>query len=375
MRPRYSLACKIWLVLTISLNVSAGFAQSSNTKSSKILDSLKARLNSLPETDTSRYSLIYRLAAKTRYNDAAYAINLLKQNITSAQKTKGDSIAGYYYEIMGDAYWHLGKYDSSIISYQSALNIYSKENNMRLRADVLASIGYVLMEKGDLTAALSHLLEAHQLAEATKSSEQSVAVISYLAILYERMGNWNKALEMHRQTALHYQSTNNKYNLGQVYSNIGQAHFNLYNNDSAKFYFYKAITIFSDLGEKKGIANIYLNLSEIEKYEKDYVSSLNHVEQARKNFEEIGDAGGYAMSLYQSGDLHFETKDFSAAKNDFEKCYSHMMESGNTYRLKATLRKLGQCFFHLNDLQKAWKYQEEYIRINDSLYSAETAKP
>lgn len=185
------------------------FCSFTATSQSVKIDSLK-KLLALPQHDTNRVTLLWKLAEQYQFFKPDTTIQLAQQAQMLAQHiayTEGESRS---FAVMATGQYLLGNYTASLNNYMQKLKIEEKRSSVRNYASALNNIGLIYILLSDYDNALSYLYRADSTVHAAGGAVQ-------------------KELE------------------NNIFTNLGETFYKMKRTDSAKYYFSAAL--------KTGLAN------------------------------------------------------------------------------------------------------------------------
>ena len=399
-------------------------------------DSLKMALTNAKQ-DTEKINTLIRLAGAIEANNPDTAIMLCNQSLAMSRSIswkKGIIYSQYdlgiFYEIKGSVNIALAYEDSALALsekenikgklssiYNILGNIYSDQNNYSVGldyyfkslaidslsvshaiADVCSNIGLDYQEMGNYVKAEDYYFKAQRIYETENNKEGLATVASNLGNLYNLQGDYKKGLESNFAAEQIDSSINNQENLILDYQNIGNEYLPLHNYKKALEYGFKGIY----LSEKIGILNnLYSGLSNVGLtfiyiYEADsaakgftytlnnkqiYLSHTALLDSALK-YEQISivyansvnNKVGLLTATREIGDIFNLRKDYQKAILFYQRAYD-LADSINVLQEKMeNSRVLGHTFAKVGNYPLAYKYLDNAIRLNDSLFGEEKQK-
>lgn len=172
-------------------------------------------------------------------------------------------------------------------------------------------IGLNYSELSDFPNALKYLMISLKMAEEKGDSSMVQSTKLGLANMYFRMSDWQKSLEYYQSTLKYFLKSDEKYNTGTAYLNIGAVYCDgLHDYKTALDYFTKADKVFQEIGNT-GISNlIYNNTGAAYMNLKEYTKALNYFGKALKISSQSGNLTSKALNHLNIGELYL-----SIAKN------------------------------------------------------------
>jgi two-component system, NtrC family, sensor kinase len=287
------------------------------------------------------------------------------------------------------------KPDSSVYFAEQQLMLARKLNLKLNEADALAQMGYALLNMGNYPRSLQTLLSALAIAEDSKSEQiilpdkyinleeflkrpvtaymlrltQLARVHNFLAILYDNNNNYEKELFHFLQGRQLVEQTGNIPVLCRINNNLGRVYLYLKKSDSALICEQKAYDLSMQIGYKKYLGSILLNLGRIQ-------SALGNKQLATEYFKRAIAASieqnylrGVVAGNLLLADFYKET-----GKRDSSLHYANaalgVAHSLNSPALLLRSYTSLAAFYRSTNNDSTVKYQELIIKTNDSLFNS-----
>lgn len=242
-----------------------------------------------------------------------------------------------------------------------ALDAFKKSNNPKgiLMANMV--IGTAFGYSDNLTEAINRFKIAHKIADSLGDDNRTALSLTQIATTYTHMQKHDSALYFYRQAEQYY-STEDLYNLINLYTYYAEVFVNLDQQDSAKYYFEKSLELNENFGDSQSVASCYTGLSKVYYAEGDYQKAEAYASKALdiiERFEQVF----IEEVLYQSLYKIYLAEDNSKKAGEFFDKYLAIRDST---RAKAIVSKLQEFEFKYN-LEKAEKENETLISQNSAI--------
>ncbi len=126
----------------------------------------------------------------------------------------------------------------------------------------------------------------------------------------------------------------------------------------------KSLTLWRELGDKRGMATALHTLGHVAENQADYGHANTHFEESLLLFRELGDKWGISWSLNCLGHVALTQGDDSRAKPLFEESLALCRETGDKWRTAYTLRNLGNVAGMRADYQRAMSSLDEGLALS-----------
>jgi non-specific serine/threonine protein kinase len=180
-------------------------------------------------------------------------------------------------------------------------------------------------------------------------------------------GDYTEAREFHEQTMSIYQELGDKRGVGSQYVNLGVIASYQSNHRLACSLYEQAVPVFRELGNRVGLANALANMGMAAGELGDYALARARLEEALQLRRELGDQQSIA---YELGWLAF----IAQQEEDYEQAMALRRESLAIFRtlnvqggIAGALEQLGWIAFVQRDYQMAHVYYEEALEIHKKL--------
>lgn len=290
--------------------------------------------------------------------------------LEKSQKAKDSVSMSKAYIYLGDYYSSQASSDSAFACYYKAEKIYLATNDFYNLAKTRLSKALLQFNEGDYYGSEKAVFNALNVIKGNKNNDVLYEAYNLLGILNNELGEYEKAIEFHNKAIA---SIDNNLIPAEFQSkatslnNIGFVYQNLDDYKKANFYFKKGL-------EEK---NLYSQKPEL------YAILLDNLAYSRFKLnqnEELPDLFYKALKIRDSLQLtagitasKMHLSEYYAVKKDTAKAihYSNqaLLVSKRTKNFRNVLVALKQ--LSLIQPEKASKYSEDYIHLNDSLQKAE----
>ncbi|MEL1255708.1 tetratricopeptide repeat protein [Flavobacterium sp. DGU38] len=290
--------------------------------------------------------------------------------LEKAQKANDSVSMSKAYTYLGDYYSSQAISDSAFLYYFKAEKIYTDSNSFYNLAKTRLSKALLQFNEGDFYGSEKAVFNALRVIKGKNNNDILYEAYNLLGVIYNELGDYEKAIEFHNKAIA---SIDNNLIPAEFQSkatslnNIGFVYQNLNDYKKANFYFKKGL-------EEK---NLYNQKPEL------YAILLDNLAYSRFKLnqnEELPDLFYKALKIRDSLQLtagitasKMHLSEYYAVKKDTAKAihYSNqaLLVSKRTKNFRNVLVALKQ--LSLIQPEKASKYSEDYIHLNDSLQKAE----
>ncbi len=281
----------------------------------------------------------------------------------------------------------LGKVEVALSNYEKALEINKEENDKKGIAGSLNNIGYVYSNQGNIPLALDYYLKGLKIQEEIKDNEGMALTLNNIGAVYKSQRDFEKALDYYSRSLKLKQEMGDKQGVAISLNNIGllykiQAGITETTNPpeskalikTALNYYDKSLKIREEIGDKKGIANVYNNIGVIYENDGDLGKALDYYLKGLTIREIINDKEGITLSYNSLGAVYLKQQNYGQAENYGLKALKLAQELGYPQDIGYAAQSLYEFYKVRNDGMKALSYFELYTVMKDSINNTETQK-
>ena len=144
---------------------------------------------------------------------------------------------------------------------------------------------------------------------------------------------------------------------------------NFRGDTASMFYLAKALSIFTELGNKRGIAATLNNQNSIYMSQGQFSKALDVLFQSLKLFNEMQDKEAVGAVTNQIGVNYEGQNDYTTALEYFLKALTIRREIGDEHGVAFTLTRIGDMYFKLSQLQQALDYYKQSLKLAQTIKS------
>lgn len=331
-------------------------------------------------TDSQKVDILNRLSRLLFYSNPDSARYFADQAFNIADKKGFNNKKAYSLVTYGFIYDETGDYDSSILNYQKAIDIYNKTENKEGLSYAILNKGLVYMHMGNYTNALKSFQEASEIANDIEYPRILGASYINMGIIQRKQGNYSKALEYYTEALEIFKSHNQTRNVANAYSNMGVVRTDMGNHKIALKNFKTALKTYKDIEDKRGTAINYANIAGIHEETKNYNEALEYYNSAKITFETLGNDHRIAQTLTSIASVYFQiaentnrenlkNKNYGLAIKNAKKANAIAQETGAWEQIMNANKVLSETNETMGNETKALNYYKIYHEAKDSLFN------
>ncbi|OFY66304.1 MAG: hypothetical protein A3H98_02790 [Bacteroidetes bacterium RIFCSPLOWO2_02_FULL_36_8] len=149
-------------------------------------------------------------------------------------------------------------------------------------------------------------------------------------------------------------------NIGFVYSEQSDYH-------KALDYYFKALKMKEEIGDKKGKTTTLVNIGNVYNRQSDHAKALDYYFRALKMSEEIGDKNGIANNLCGIGLVYSEQSDYPRALDYYFRALKMQEEIGDKYGIAINLGNIGNVYYRQSDYPRALDYYFRVLKMQEEI--------
>ena len=348
-----NIAKRCIIFFAIILSCTYSFAQQSK------IDSLSNLLKKdLPHctkpciADTGRVNHLNALAWLLSYNDSDTAIILSTEALQLSEKilaNNQDLLMECDIKMgIGVSYYYLGSYNDDNDNYIISMKFYTKAMNLWEELLALKNISSSQIRK----------IKIHK-----------ANTLGYVGIVYRKKADYAKALDYYFKALKLDEEIGNKKEIATDLGNIGIVYHKLKNFPKTLYYYERALKIDEELGNKSGVARHLGNIGGVYGDQKNYTKALVFYFRALEMTQQLKYKPGVARSLGNIGSIYYERKDYSQALEFLLKSLKIKEELGSKALIASGLRTIGSVYSATDKNDEAESYFKRALTMSEEIGS------
>lgn len=233
-----------------------------------------------------------------------------------------------------------GNNDRAREFYENAVSIATEANDEEMLAAALFSRGYLLGLQGQYAAGLNDLRRAQGIYDDLKLPQHALTAINGIAILYNRMGDYEQARHMYTQALKAQRDAGLLREQGVTLHNLGRAYENLRQWAAARTSFQGALDISRQLNYARGEAYALRGLAAVENGLGNPKTALEILQRAQALQKNTPDARLEAQINLARGIALHQLKRLPEAVAALEEALQVFRQAASLSELRATYSEL-----------------------------------
>lgn len=220
------------------------------------------------------------------------------------------------------------------------------------------------MQGNNLTA-LDYALAAIRVAKLNHTSLDEAIAESNIASIYTKLGDYEQANECNFKALKIFSDLGNELHIARCNLGIGSVYHLLHEYDKAAYYFMEADKCFLELGDHRGhsicLTNIGSTFNETGKYE----LALDYFSEAVSICDIDNDVDGKASNYSNIGSVYYHLMNFEQAMSYYQKSVQLCSELNNSSLMSSNYLQLSRISASQNQFDSAYDYCMECLRLTE----------
>jgi len=257
-----------------------------------------------------------RISLSSAYNNKAN-YGLGEEQLSLAMKigkelNDKDIIASAYLGF-GSIKWPEGKIDEALNDYFTAARLFEQTKNKIGFSRSIISISMVYQTQDKLDLSEKYARQAMELNKPTNDIRTRINILHTLANVLGMRGKLDEALKIDSTGLILTTTTDNDYFTSMFYDNMANCYMFSNRFSEAEINFRKCILIDSSFGNKKQMADTYLNLGNLYVMQKKIPQAIQHLKHAVDLAREVQYRQGQMQALLLLSDTYKQSGSYEAA--------------------------------------------------------------
>jgi len=247
----------------------------------------------------------------------------------------------------------------AMTDFDEAVTIATAANDEQILAEALFSRGYLRALQGEYAAGMGDARRSHELFERVNMPQHALTVLSAIATIYNRMGEYDQAARMYEQVQSQQHDAGLRRDEAVSLYNLGKAHQKLGDWAAARAGFSGCLALSQELKYPRGEAYAQLGLAAVDVATGDPNGGLGALARAAELQRQIPDARLNAQILLVRGTALRKLQRGSEALPALEESEAVFKQANSLDELGATYDELAVVQAQLGNWQSAYKYRGE----------------
>jgi signal transduction histidine kinase/CheY-like chemotaxis protein len=303
---------------------------------------------------------------RSNYNEALKYYHKARDQAILNKDKKSQALCYY---LIGLDNRYLGNYPEALKNHFEDLRIHEELNDKVGIANAYVTIAAILNKLNEREAAIEKLSLARELFEEMYDTTGIATVYNDLGSTYSIMGDTLRALQNHLQAAKLRELCREFNGLGASNSYIAIIYLKKRNHEKARNYLKEADKAFHKVSNLHGIMTTQIEMSKVYFDEHDLVSALIWLDIAEKTATEIMNYLGLIDIYSNRGEIRLMQHNSRQAIQDFKTALSIAEQQNNYQQMYVLNAYLANTYKDIANYRDAFNYQTKSMQFKDSVNS------
>jgi tetratricopeptide (TPR) repeat protein len=277
------------------------------------------------------------------------------------------------YQLQGIYFWQKGDYPAALKAYTQASDWYASINDPFGVAKALSNIAMIYKEQSDFSAALENYMQALKVIRESGDRNVLASVNNSIGVAYRESGNYAESLNFFQEARKLYESLGDRKSVAGVTSNIGNVYKDQQQYPAAIEHNATALAAFTELKDVNGQIICHNNLGELYLLQGDLPQSLAHYQLAMQLNEKFSSKKLLVSSYNGMGGVYSRLSQYPQAIDFYHKAQDLAQATGIKTAVQDAYRGLMNVYVQAKDYENAYRYQQLYMAVKDSVFNAGNA--
>ena len=338
------------------------------------VDSLMQELNSAKDTaKVQQYleiSLYYRFVdidSSEYYLQSAH--NYLYEIRDQFSSSVIEEYEARYYQQKGLLMHRIDEYDSALVNYNKAYQIYVEQDLLDKQVQILINMGALHEDQGGFSKALEYYFNSSRLADSAELALEQSRIYINIGVVYLNQQKFQKALHYFQKAIPLKKEVNDKKGEALVYNNIGIAYYYLEKYDKVLRNFKKSLNIYRQINDIRSQAQPYFNIAEIHYEQGELKKALYYYKKSYEIEKQLNSRSDQAVSLMAIGNVYKDLKKIDDAIRVQQEAVNILRDIGANHELATALLELSYSYEAQGNYKKALEKYKAHKRFRDSVFN------
>lgn len=273
--------------------------------------------------------------------------------------------------LKGKILFHLGLHKEGELTALNGLNTAKLVDSQKLIATALNLIGGFRIIQGDVENAINYYIDALELMDALGNKIDAVKIRANLGIIYAQTEEYEGALT-YLEPAFSYSKEIKDLQMQLVIgTNLASTYGSLGKIKRGKQMYADALVIGKQLGIDSMLAGIYINLSDLNIREQDWVAALQNASKAYEMSLKQDDPSSIAVALVNMGKSHAGNLDFDQTFHYFDQAMTYLEQADANIQIRKLLGYFAEYYAKAARYKEAYTYARRFEKATSDIITQE----
>lgn len=271
-------------------------------------------------------------------------------------------------------YARRSEFEKAEQAYNEIIAACKAENKMADAAYNYNGLGIIAKEQGKFDLALKHYKKAMKIWDSIGKEGPKTTLFLNMGVVQARQGNYEQSTQSYRQGLQIAKTYKNERDIYKFYNNLSVNYRDLKQFDSASHYLHKLIPYYKRKKQVYAENLGYMNIGNVFLQERKLDSAYWYLQKSLKGLKPTQQVKTIGENYRLLGYVLFQKQDYSTAKRYLDSSYNINKKHNIQTNLAKDYNLYARIYEQTNDHKKAVEYFRLEKKINDSIFSAKTAK-
>ncbi len=259
----------------------------------------------------------------------------------------------------GETFESAGDNAHAMTGFDAAVTVATAANDEQMLAEALFSRGYLRALQGEYAAGMGDARRSEQLFDRINMPQHALTVLSTIATIYNRMGDYAQAARIYEQVQVQQHAAGLRRDEAVSLYNLGKARQKLGEWDAARAGFSGCLVLSQELKYRRGVAYALLGLASVDTATGDPNGALGTLARAVELQRPSPDARLNAQIQLARATALRKLERGAEALPALEQSAAVFKQANSLEELGTTYDELATVEAQLGDWQSAYKYRSE----------------
>ncbi len=359
----------VFLLLKISVKSSYA-SELLQERPKSYYDSLKNTLNQT-EIDSVKIKLYFQTVEKLIKENIDAAAVFVEEGIEFAKEIDNKEATGKLIILKSRVLYNQGKTLKAITLSQEALTYFGTQLYTRETIEIYRQLGEAFERIGNFEDALRSWQKALEIAKRTNDIKGIGRVLSSIATLHTKLNKFDKAINYEKESVEYNERIEDETGIAISMNNIGSNYKSLGNYDSALYYLNKSVVLHNELNDKLGLVYNYATFGEVYQELGRLDSALFFAKKSLETAKEVNAPFDIAYGYNDLGRVLIAMEEYTEAIPVLNKANNMAMEVGASEVQQLAIKNLYTAYAKTGKYDSAFKYINKYVSEKEEFWLQE----
>lgn len=338
------------------------------------VDSLMQELNSAKDTakvqqylEISHYYRFVDIDSSEYYLQSAH--NYLYEIRDQFSSSVIEEYEARYYQQKGLLMHRIDEYDSALVNYNKAYEIYVEQDLLDKQVQILINMGALHEDQGEFSKALEYYFNSSRIADSAELALEQSRIYINIGVVYLNQQKFKKALLYFKKAIPLKKKLKDRKGEALVYNNIGIVYYYLDEYDKVLRNFKKSLNIYRQINDIRSQAQPFFNIAEIHYEQGELKKALYYYKKSYEIEKQLNNRSDQAVSLMAIGNVYKDLKKVDDAIRVQQEAINILRGIGANHELATALLELSYSYEARGNYKKALEKYKAHKRFKDSVFN------